>query len=206
MAKQMKTVYLALNPLREFIGEFKVFICLQYNIDKNYNCQTYLNLNLYFFQSNLHTNKCKQGYFEIEKECQLYPSIVNKNMIIFFECYSNPLSWQFDLTCQKYLFLSDLESIEQSFFYEVQERYYFDGTPDYISYSRQCKKFIIDNFIYCLEYICYNQNFVLCCLHIQYLRINLKIKQVVHFVKIIKILILMHILVTLNKKFFKFFN
>ncbi|CAD8190253.1 unnamed protein product [Paramecium pentaurelia] len=29
MAKQMKTVYLALNSLREFIGEFKVFICLQ---------------------------------------------------------------------------------------------------------------------------------------------------------------------------------
>ncbi|CAD8083746.1 unnamed protein product [Paramecium primaurelia] len=206
MAKQMKTVYLALNPLREFIGEFKVFICLQYNIDKNNNCQTYLNLNLYFFQSNLHTNKCKQGYFEIEKECSLYPSIVNKNMIIFFESYSNPLNWQFDLTCQKYLFLSDLGSIEQSFFYEGQEIYYFDGTPDYISYSRQCKKCIIDYFIYFLEYICYNQNF--CSLLPSYPIFENKSQNQIScaLCQDNQNLIFMRILVTLNKKFFKFFN
>ncbi|CAD8116903.1 unnamed protein product [Paramecium primaurelia] len=140
MAKKMKTVYLALNPLREFIGEFKIKIIFV----------KFIQIQIYTFSNQICTLLNANKVILKQRKNVIIPLIVNKNMIIFFECYSNQLNWQFDLTCQKYLFLSDLGS---------EERYYFDGTIDYISYSRQCKKCIIDNFIYCLKYLCYNQNF-----------------------------------------------
>ncbi|CAD8067419.1 unnamed protein product [Paramecium sonneborni] len=135
---------------RIYLSEFKVCICPYNTLDEFEVCQTYIDSGLTLLNTNKIPQQCQQGYFEIDKECYQCPSIVKESIITCLECYSNPLNWQFDLTCQTSLILFPLGSIQDSLIPIGQDQYYFDGTNlnyryDYYVYSSRINLENIEN-------------------------------------------------------------
>ncbi|CAD8105197.1 unnamed protein product [Paramecium sonneborni] len=114
---------------RIYIPEHKVCICPFGTIDNQNECQNFKESNIQLIKDeNLNIIKnCQYGYFELDGDCYLCPSILNDKIITCNECLSNLKNWFNKPNCFN-IFIIEPNIITEYYYQQTsQDWFYFDG-------------------------------------------------------------------------------
>ncbi|CAD8054944.1 unnamed protein product [Paramecium sonneborni] len=118
---------------RIYLPDQKSCVCPYDTID-NYYCEGHKDLDLFLNNDDEPLNKCQFGYFELENECMLCPSIIQENFITCLDCLQNPGTWQSKLFCEINLSSYGRETSKQ-----IQEdTQYFISDGNDLNFCKRC--------------------------------------------------------------------